>query len=210
VTTLYIDSSFGIGHGLLNSNHELLEFSFINEKKQSSIIHKLIFEMLNRHGKSAKELKNILISAGPGSYTGMRLASGISDIFEWQDVKVNSFYHFDVPALMGESKYVWIAKAFKGETFCYIYDNGEGKKVRVIEKDTAQVLEEFIEEGHKLYTFNLDSLGLDSLSHIPINESQQILEQNLAKICKSILESDKVEELYYFRSIEEEFKPSQK
>ena len=209
MTTLYIDSSFGIGHGLLNSGHELLEFSFIDEKKQSSVIHKLIFEMLKRHGKSAKDLKNILITAGPGSYTGMRLASGISDIFEWQGVKVNSFYHFDVPALMGESKYVWLAKAFKGETFCYIYDQGDNRKVRFNEKDTAQVLKEFVEAGHTLYTFNLDSLGLDSLGQLPIKDYKN-LEQNLAKICKSIIESDKVEELYYFRSIEEEFKPSQK
>jgi tRNA threonylcarbamoyladenosine biosynthesis protein TsaB len=206
VITLYLDSSFGIGFGLLDADCKLINYSFINEKKQSAVIHRYIYDILKENGFTTKDITNIVITAGPGSYTGMRLSSGISQIFEWQNIKVNSFYHFEVPALLGENLYVWTTKAFKSESFCYIFDNGQSQKLRVKENDTEKFLEDYVKKGYKIYTFAAENI----YSNIDMRNSKSQLENNLASICEQVISNNKNEELYYFRSIEEEFKPSVK
>lgn len=207
---LYLDSSFGIGLGLLDNKFNVIDYQFINEPKQSSVIHKIIFDVLAKYSLKATNIENIIATAGPGSYTGMRLALGIAEIFSWLTAKTNSFYHFEVPYKLGEARYLWLAKAFKGEVFIYLRDNETFKNLRVNEGDIQNVLSEFIAQGYKLYCFSIDALSVNGLEHLDIKSSKSLLEENLTKICRTVVESNEAKEIYYFRSIEEEFKPSVK
>lgn len=207
---IYLDSSFGIGLGLLDNSYNMMAYQFINEPKQSSVIHKIIYELLEKHSLKAAHIDNVIATAGPGSYTGMRLASGISEIFSWLNTKTNSFYHFEVPYKLGATKYIWLAKAFKGEVFIYQRDGDIAKNLRVSESDIFRVVEEFSAKGYKTYCFGREALAVSELDSISIVNTKELLEANLSKICQSVVESNEAKEIYYFRSIEEEFKPSVK
>ena len=104
---LFIDTTFGITAGLVDANLEWKQYKYIEGQKGSAVIHSLIDDLLSLEGIEARDIEALIQVSGPGSYTGMRVAQGIADIFEWQKFPVFSFYHFEVPKLLGESKGIW-------------------------------------------------------------------------------------------------------
>jgi tRNA threonylcarbamoyladenosine biosynthesis protein TsaB len=115
---LYLDTTFGLSIGLLDENYSWLDYEDSNESKPSEVIHHKVFLILQKHKLKIVDVQLISV-AGPGSYTGMRLSEGFSEVFKWNQGKVFSFYHFEVPEICGVEAGVWATKAFKNQTFCY-------------------------------------------------------------------------------------------
>ena len=73
-------------------------------------------------------MQQVFTIAGPGSYTGVRLAAGITQILELvENLQVFSFYHFQVPQLLGMGEGIWMCPAFKGEYFFFNCGSGCGQ-----------------------------------------------------------------------------------
>jgi tRNA threonylcarbamoyladenosine biosynthesis protein TsaB len=194
---LFIDTTFGITVGLLDSRYKWIDYQFIEGKKGSALIHKIIYDLLEKNKSSTSEISKIFQVSGPGSYTGMRVSEGIANIFDWQNVKINSFYHFDIPALLGVEEGKWITDAFKGETFIYSWDKtGEDRK---LVKNNA------IEVSLDIPVFTLRNKEGESLT-----ETQGLIKDRSEDLFSAVNKKDLKRDLYYFRTIEMEFTKANK
>lgn len=189
---LFIDTTSGITVGLLDSANDWIEYRHEKDKKSSAVIHKLLNELCENNGLDIKEIKQLFQVSGPGSYTGMRVSEGITNIFEWQNFKVNSFYHFEVPKILGIKKGIWIADAFKGETFLFKWDeSGESKEL--IKKDEVDVSSDI-----PLFVLSDPEREADV-------QTKDLIYNNSKMLFDEIEKRDLKRELYYYRTIEMEF-----
>ncbi len=202
---LFLDTTDHLVLGLLNDKFEWIEFYESEERKSSSKIHGIIHELTERHNIELSKLNGVIQVAGPGSYTGMRVSDGIVQVLEWNKIKSYGLYHFEIPDLLGESPYCWYANAFKGEVF--VYEKSEaGESKRLFNEGQAKsLIKDKIESGEKAYThYGSESVFPDT------HFSSEILKNCPEKIFPKVISRDLVTEIYYYRSLEEEFKPSSK
>ncbi|MBY0414182.1 MAG: hypothetical protein K2Q18_08455 [Bdellovibrionales bacterium] len=194
--SLYVDSTSGLVIGLLDSNFKWVEYHDTLEKKPSEVIHIEIYNLIKKYNLDLKNM-NFFFSAGPGSYTGMRLGEGIAQVLEWSAKNVFSFHHFDVPRIAGIKKGFWVTNAFKGQIFNYNWDTEKGSS----EKELVDSDNFLITDPELGFTLSSDVKGFEHLRTTKdlIKSSSELI---FAKIYK-----DKMREApYYFRTLEEEFK----
>ncbi len=185
--TLFLDSSHYLRLGILDKQFEWIDFREIKNKKGSSILHYELYKLLEEKGLQANCLKKIFLANGPGSYTGIRLAEGIAQIFEWQEVEIYSFYCFEIPYLAGVQSGAWYAEAFKGEVFLYEWD-GIKTQSRLVAKSN---FEDYAQKKENLYhAYNMALL----------------LKEYPQKIFSKIFERKRRFSPFYFRSLDKEFK----
>lgn len=197
---LYIDTTENLVLGLLDKNYKWLEYFENQTSKISASIHHYMNEFLSKHSLDIKDISGLIFPAGPGSYTGMRVAEGISQIFNWQQIPSFSFFHFEVPAIIGENSGSWVAKAFKGEIFEYSWNgNINNKKLKKIN--------DFTPEENTAYFSRSESLS-PQLFDGGVEFTKDHIKNNPAKIFQYIIENQLKRELYYFREIEDEFSKS--
>ena len=212
--TLFLDTTNGITVGLLNEDFQWCHYNYNDSKKSSSIVHKLIKDGLDAIDKSQEDIKNCIQMSGPGSYTGMRVSEGISQVLEWQGVTVYGLYHFQVPRILGETSGVWIAKAFKGEVFVYAWEQDEVNNYMVKESELVNHLSNFTLSNKKIFSslkFDLNNnLKNDELNDVSIIETKALIEARPQEIFNHVIKAKISEPLYYFRSIEEEFSKAKK
>lgn len=197
---LYFDTTDHLVLGLLNEKFEWLDYLESSSKKNSSTIHAQVFEMLEKHSLKVAELDGVFQVSGPGSYTGIRLSEGISQIFEWHKMKIYSFYHFEVPFLLGEKSGVWFSKAFKGEMFLYSVTDGQESKKLIPEEEFEQM--------------DLTALGNCYTHYLAekqenVQETGRIIHSSAPNLFSVVMEKGLRREPYYYRALEQEFKVSQ-
>ena len=200
--SIFLDTSENLTLGLLDRDLNWIDFLETKEKKGSGMIHGLIYELLAGQEISLESLKHVYLIAGPGSYTGMRLAEGVAQVLELNDRKVFSTYHFDIPELLGVQTGIWASKAFKGEIFTYFWDSNS--KIKKLYKE-----DEF-----------WDLVNCDEFKNIPkythfedlyfknFNLSSQLVREGQKKIFSFIKSNELRKKPYYYRPLELEFKPS--
>lgn len=191
---LFIDTTKDITVGIVDSEYQWLEYEFFENAKGSALIHKCIYDQLNKQKKEVHDLKGVIQVAGPGSYTGMRVSEGVSQIFDWQKFDTFSFYHYEVPQLLGKTEGTWFANAFKGEYFLYKWNGVEGSKA-LIKKNELN-----INEIENLYTsFQFENFDND------ISLTSKLIEENNVELFKEIVTKKIKRPLYYYRTIDQEY-----
>jgi tRNA threonylcarbamoyladenosine biosynthesis protein TsaB len=188
---LLLDTTNGLTIGLLNNKLEWINYYAFEEKKPSEVIHFKINEILELNNVNLKDITLITV-AGPGSYTGMRLSEGISNIFMVCGIKTMSFFHFEVPLLLGVNEGCFVTNAFKGQYFNYSWKNNK------VERNLVNNTE--MNFSKKVYTNIHDNKFIDSIS-----TSKLILENNEI-LFKKVIERGTCEKSFYFRALDEEFK----
>lgn len=194
--SLYVDSTSGLVIGLLDSEFKWVEYHDTAEKKPSEVIHVEIFDIITRHNLDLKDM-NFFFSAGPGSYTGMRLGEGIAQVLEWSARNVFSFHHFDVPKIAGVQNGFWVTNAFKGQVFIYNWDVEKG----ISEKELVNAQDFSIVEPELGYTLSAD---VKEFGHL--KTTKELLKNSSQKIFAKVFADKTREAPYYFRTLDEEFK----
>lgn len=194
--SLYVDSSAGLVIGLLDSEFRWVEYLDSNEKKPSEVIHYEIFNLVQKYNLDLKNMY-FFFSAGPGSYTGMRLGEGIAQVLAWDEKSVFSFHHFDVPRIIGIEKGYWVTNAFKGQVFIYNWDNESG----TAEKELVNSADFKILDSELGFTLSAEN---KDFSHL--KTTKDLIKNSSALIFKKVFEQKLREPPYYFRTLEEEFK----
>lgn len=194
---LFIDSTSDITVGLLNDDFKWLEYNYIKGQKGSAVIHKYIQEVLDKNNSSIEKLNYLIQVAGPGSYTGMRVSDGIKQIFSWQGIKTLSFYHYQVPEILGVKEGVWFCDAFKGESFLYSWNKSGHQKQLIKNQDASTFIENL--------DLNLFQLSDENKLMLKAESTQLLIKNNPEVLFKKIVESNIDEQLYYFRSLDAEF-----
>ena len=199
MATLYIDTSYYLSIALFSKDYSLVNIKKLKESKSSKVLHFEIQKLLQAENLSLKtDIENLVISSGPGSYTGIRLAEGIAQLLEMIGVKVFSFYHFDL--LEKSQKLAWISKAYKGEYFLY---NADLAEMSLIQKDD---LLEVTQEYNKIYTHFLDSFDLDLQRDIESTFDMFI--DHSVTVLPQIINQKTRKTPFYYRKLEDEFKVS--
>lgn len=197
--SLFVDSSDNLTLGLLDDNLEWVEFKRFPNKKSSGVFHGLVEELLSSHGIKIFELDRVFYGAGPGSYTGVRLVEGFSQILRWQKIKTNSFYLFELPKLIEIEEGRWLSEAYKGEFFLYSW-KGEENDSKLIKKEN--ISSEINENDYLVSQGNLKDIETNSIV--------DLVRENSKEIFQKIIEQDFQREPFYYRTIENEFtKPKQ-
>jgi tRNA threonylcarbamoyladenosine biosynthesis protein TsaB len=200
---LFLDSSYDITLGLLDSGLEWLEFQKFEGQKASRVLQLESFNFFENHQIDPKHLQGIISVAGPGFYTGLRVSEGFGDIFEFFQIPTYSFYSFEVPAFCGVVKGSWFTKAYRGEYFIADWD---GEKVSQRNIPVAD-LEKVLSTLDHVYIHAESSLDESSLKLIKSYTTTQDLLSNQPKaIISQILKGELKRESFYFRAPEDEFK----
>lgn len=184
---LYLDTTVAATIGLFDLNKGWVEYDNTTKDKPSSDFHLRVFDLLSKHKSNIKNISGIVYAAGPGSYTGMRLSEGFCQIVGFEVKNIFSFHHFEIPELINDNDYEFISNAFKGELF--IYHKGKSKLIKKVDyKAMAKTIysHEFIEG-------------------IELTLTSDIIKSNV-DILKKIIQDKAKKDLYYYRSVENEFK----
>ena len=192
---LFLDSSLYIQVGVLDEQLNWLHHELIPNKKGSQVLHSIIYSSLKDLDITFSNLKGLFLANGPGSYTGIRVAEGIGQILELEDLPVYSFYHFEVPGFCEIKEYSFYAEAFKGEVFNYKFKDDDEKFDLIKEKD-FNLLD--LSDDHQ-YHLDGELLGreLDRLYDLFPTQSKKIFSKVLARA--------KHLPPYYFRPADKEF-----
>ena len=195
---LYLDSSLFVQVGILDEDFNWVHFEVVENKKGSAVIHTILHDVLKSNNISLRSISALILANGPGSYTGIRLSEGIAQILEIEDIEIFSFYHYEVPMFCGLEDYEFYANAFKGEIFKYSYKS-EGEKFDMITND---VFKGMSFENNNLYHINgeLEDKYMESTSSLIKNKSKVVMSE--------VVKRREHNPPYYFRTLEEEFKPT--
>ncbi len=192
---IFIDSSEDLIVGLLDEQFNWICYRDDIIGKSSQFIHGLIHEIIDNNKISYNNVDSIIICSGPGSYTGLRLAEGISHIFKFKNISTKYFYHFEIPSLNGIDSGIWASNAFKGEIFVFKWDTNSHEKF-LLNKNT------FIDND---YNCNIYSLK-ESIENKKSFSTIDMIKKNPNKILKNICQKNVKYTPFYYRSITEEFK----
>lgn len=186
---LYIDTSNQNSVGLLKKTPEYSWVDFQTSDKKASFIQSEIAMILEKNHLSFQDLLGVVYSAGPGSYTGMRVTQGFIGTLQSLELSTDGFYHFELVDQIENS--MWLSSAFKNEFF--VAENGQ--TWRLSKESCLKMLEE--KSDKKVFSFSGEEiLGLAT------NSIQTVIQQQPALLQIAGGEKDP----YYYRPLEEEFK----
>lgn len=195
MSSLFLDTSDQIVFGVLSETHEWLAYRAGEGKKASKVLHALILETLEELGLETRDLKDMFFIAGPGSYTGVRVAKGLAEILEWQGVGVYSCRHFDVPVLLGENKGVFVSRAFKKEVFWRQWEGKTFEQKLLPENDLKAALSET-----DLPCFSSETGLFERCS-----STHSLIKRNPKELFGQLSRKNMKSEVFYYRKLEEEF-----
>ncbi|MAX66036.1 MAG: hypothetical protein QF441_12575 [Bacteriovoracaceae bacterium] len=195
---LFLDSTKNITVGLLSDTCEWVDYQYLVSKKSSSEIHPLIYSLFEKHQLSFDDMTGVFFCAGPGSYTGMRVTAGITDIMQWYGLSIHTFYHFEVPSWCGHDEGVWLGKAFKGEVFIFKWNNHTG------ESNKSLVAEDLLENSLKNDKKNI-FCGHEEFMEINPIKTKDLIYKYPREVFRAVLQKNKKQDLYYYRSLDNEF-----
>lgn len=204
MSTLFIDTSYNQILGFLNFEGSPIDLRINEGQKSSAILHAELHEMMRACSLKPTDIKKVIYVAGPGFYTGLRMAYGIADILKLSGATLSSFYTFDIPALLSFENYTWITKAYRGEVLVF-------KKSGLAESHQLYSEKEFLSQdlGGEIFIHHRNALDeLMAAKLVNAQSTQELLQKNLQTICHRVQNSTHLKELFYFRPAEEEFKPN--
>lgn len=204
MTYLFVDTTNHLTFGLLDEGFKWLDFVELQDKKSSGKIHSLIYEVLEKNGLKAKELKAMFHISGPGSYTGMRVSEGLAQILKWQNIPTYSFYHFEIPSILNIESGAWISNAFKGELFLYTWDEDGSNKELLLSSNLKESLISLKLKYKNLFTHFSTEFEME------LNYSSELVRSHSENLFNVVMSNKMNQKPFYYRSLDQEFKISKK
>ncbi len=198
---LFIDSTYDLTLGILGDDLNWLSFERHVGQKASMVIQVRSLDLIKRNKQKAQDLSGVITVSGPGFYTGLRLAEGVSDVFQFFGIKQYSLYSYEIPFWCGHNQGAWFTKAYRGEYFIYRWNETSSSQELITANEIKDKL------GCEQFFVHSD-VSLDSLSQTLLDNpihSSDLLRQYPARIFKKVL-ADQRREPFYFRPPEDEFK----
>ena len=168
-----------------NKEGAIFEKRIQGESVHSDNLFLFTQELMKEHGCTIDKMEAVLVSNGPGSYTGLRIAtSAIKGIFFKTDTQV---YQVETLAglacsLMGENQRIIHSIIDARRSHVYhkkfrVDDNLE----TITELQLLQIseMESILKKGHKIVGTGLDRISADKLRGIEIFGSKNISAKNL-------------------------------
>lgn len=149
--TLALDTSFYYLVIALIKDDEIIDSVFLScHKQQSEITVQKIAELLEKNDIKSTEIESIVVTRGPGSYTGVRIAMSIAKIYANQ-LQIPLFTLSTLQLYAGLDDLVVIIDARGQRGYFGIYSNGKAKIVdQVLEISVIKnILEDY--QNYEIY-----------------------------------------------------------
>jgi tRNA A37 threonylcarbamoyladenosine modification protein TsaB len=197
--SLYLDTSYYLTVGLLDNTLNWVAFDLYQDTKSASKIHAAIQKVLNQKLLLPQDLKQVFTCFGPGSYTGIRYAYIVGQMYAQAGIPLRSFFHHELPSSLNIDKGTFIANAFKSEYFLYQWNNGQVQTKFIPHQSLSEkdIQEEnvYILEGTKLPPHL--SLNITSTNEFIIKQTESVFTK---------IQSDvRQREIFYYRDNDKEF-----
>ena len=179
-----------------NKEGEIFERRIQGRSVHSDNLFLFTQDLMKEHGFSIDQIKTVLVSNGPGSYTGLRIAaSAIKGIFFQSDVKVVA-----VNTLAGFAAHLFgnlegIVHSILDARRTHVYYQKFELNDRLIALSELQVIElkdlqESVKRGDKLIGTGLNRIDPESLIGVEVYGSDCINATNLIELYETIPESE--------------------
>ncbi len=111
--------------GLLKDNKLVDSINFVNDNNLSEKLLPSIKTILDNNCIDKKDLDNIYVSIGPGSFTGIRIGVTVAKTIAWAlKIKIIPISSLEVMASTSENDYICpIIDARRGFVYSGLYDN---------------------------------------------------------------------------------------
>lgn len=191
---LFLDTSSFLVAGILSEKFEWSDYAQTDVVKSSGYVHGLLNDLLIRNNLSWNNLKGLIVSSGPGSYTGMRVSEGIAQVLEIDNLPIFSFYHFEALKML-DRQGVWVSEAFKGEYFFF------ESQTEISELLSLEELVLRISERDDVYALNNEVRGVD----YTFQSTLALLKDHSSVIFSDIVKNEIRREPFYYRPENVEF-----
>ncbi|MBY0518396.1 MAG: hypothetical protein K2P81_15910 [Bacteriovoracaceae bacterium] len=202
--TLFIDTSYNQILGILDEKNTWVKIHHNEGQRNSSQLHVDLNRIFSEANLSPSQITNVFYVAGPGFYTGLRMAYGLADLLGLEKKKISTIYSFEIPYLLGSQKYFWITKAYRGEIFIH-ERNYENQSTYLLTEDAFQNKE----LNEQVFIHHSNALD-DKLKNKIQNsiDTEKLMIENIKTLFEKSIQSTEIKDLFYFRPPEEEFRPS--
>lgn len=206
MTTLFIDCSYTFQFGILDDAYHWIEYGKLDTTKSASLFHQTIHQLLSRHQIDLKEVKQLIVGAGPGSYTSVKVVDGFKQMANLFGINTFSYWSFEIPLLAGHTAGAWIASAYKKEVFIETWKDQSFQNKLISEEDFGHYLK--TTGGNFFTSSNEFEIAFKQNAVAFVNTDSLI--QNVSHIIfPRIVAEDKQREVTYFRALDQEYKLTQ-
>ncbi len=202
--TLFIDTSYNQILGILDEKNTWIKIHHNEGQRNSSQLHVELNRIFSEANLSPSQITNVFYVAGPGFYTGLRMAYGLADLLGLESKNISTIYSFEIPSLLGEKKYFWITKAYRGEIFIHERNN-EIQKTYLLTEEAFQG----IDFKEQIYIHHSNAMDEKLKAKIQVSiDTEKLMIGNIKTLFEKSIETKEIKDLFYFRLPEEEFRPS--
>ena len=201
--TLFLDTAYNQTLGICDERGGWLCLRHGSGQRSSARLHVDLHEMCTEKGITPQDIGEVLYVAGPGFYTGLRVAYGVAQVLKLSGPKTLTLYNHLVPKWLGYKSYSWVTKAYRGEVF--VHECHEGR-----EQSGLMAEDKFLEAKLTGDLFIHHTSALDEKMAAKLVGSQStegLIQTHIAKLLPLARQHGE-EPLYYFRAPEDEFKPN--
>lgn len=171
-----------------NKEGEIFEKRTERKGSHSELLFIFVRELMKEHAFQLKDLNFVLVSSGPGSYTGLRIAaSAVKGMFFGLNVKIfagNTLAGFAMVAETGTVHAVINAR----RKHLYHQQFKKGKELEVSTKSKILELEKIngmIKHGDQIIGTGVDRLDAEKLEELTILEESKISARQLIHLFNS-------------------------
>ncbi|MCY4524587.1 MAG: hypothetical protein OXB84_07605 [Halobacteriovoraceae bacterium] len=189
---------------MLNEQNQWIDYREIPLKKSSELLHITIYQMLQKNDLTVENIQSLFTIAGPGSYTGVRLAEGFAQVFSWQKITIFSCCHFEIPRLLGIKRGIFLSQAFKREVFVYKWNENISDKKNLPDSQFDMVIKSMENIGYPLFAAFNDKI----FSGFNMQFTDVLLRENIERIFTQIKTKKMRSPIYYYRHLEREYSSS--
>jgi tRNA threonylcarbamoyladenosine biosynthesis protein TsaB len=148
--TLAIDTSNNVmGVAIIDDNRVIGEYVTNVQKNHSVRVMPAINQLLRDCDIKPKEVEKIVVAAGPGSYTGVRIGVTIAKTLAWSLniplVGVSSLEALAANGIYFAGHVVPLFDARRGQVYTGLYKGAHGE-LHTVKEDRIQMLNEYVEE----------------------------------------------------------------
>ena len=207
MNTLLIDTTYESCSASIVDNNMHCHYSFNDANKlQSETITEVVFDTIDKSGVSLKDIKNIIVTNGPGNFTSIRVgvsfalgvAKGISlPLYSISSLELLSI--FSNKEISIDKKFISIMPSRAEEFFVQAFDNNGNKITNILKTRKNELEKKFSPEEYFAVVNSLQKeiIHLDSFDLIARSFKDMSLDLILS-LEKKKIKLNKLKDINYF------------
>jgi tRNA A37 threonylcarbamoyladenosine modification protein TsaB len=153
-----------------------------------------------------KNINQLIVGAGPGSYTGIKVVDGFKQMAKVFGIKTFSYWSFEIPALSGNTFGAWLSTAYKKEVFIDTWKDNQTENHLI----AIEMLDSFISNFRgELFASNDELEKNITEKKYSIVQTDVLIKKNPQMIFTQVVKLNLQRDLAYFRSLDKEYKTTQ-